>query len=68
VAQSAGPVALLPWLAVLLAYVYFVSHSQRTTGLWGRRLRARLGDLLAPVARLVIGRETWSAMAGRADG
>ena len=70
VAQSAGPVALLPWLAVLLAYVYFVSHSQRTTGLWGRQVRARLGGLLAPVGRLVIGRETWSALtvAGRTDG
>jgi hypothetical protein len=63
-------VALLPWPAVLTAYVYFAGHSQRTMGLWGRRLRARLGALLEPVARLTIGQETWAAItpAKRVDG
>jgi hypothetical protein len=70
--QSAGApvVALLPWLAVAIAYVYFVGHSMRTMGSLGRRVRAGLGHLLAPVARLAMGRETWVVLtaAERADG
>jgi hypothetical protein len=70
VAQSVSVVAVLPWLAVLAAYVYFVSHSQQTMGLWGRRLRAHLCAMLAPAARLAIGHETWATLtaAQRADG
>ncbi len=66
---QAPVVALLPWLAVMTAYVYFVSHSLRTMGRWGRQLRAGLVRISAPVARLAIGRETWVALTatGRAD-
>jgi hypothetical protein len=69
-AADAAAVALLPWLAVLLAYAYFTNHSMRTMGRWGRWLRGRFGELLAPVARLTIGDETWSALARteRVDG
>jgi hypothetical protein len=55
-------VALLPWLAVVTAYVYFVSHSLRTMGRCGRQLRAGLMRMSAPVARLALGRETWTAL------
>jgi hypothetical protein len=63
-------VALLPWLAVVTAYVYFISHSMRTMGVWGQRLRAGVGEMLAPVARLALGRETWLVLtaAERVDG
>jgi hypothetical protein len=69
--QSAGaPVAVLPWLAVVLAYVYFVGHSMRTMGALGRRLQSGSAVLLAPLARVAIGRETWTVLtaAERADG
>jgi hypothetical protein len=70
--QSTGApvVALLPWLAVVTAYVYFISHSMRTMGLWGKRLRAGLREVLAPAARLALGRETWIVLtaAERVDG
>jgi hypothetical protein len=68
--QSAGApvVALLPWLAVVTAYLYFVSHSLRTMGGWGRQVRARLSEMLAPVARVTIGRETWSALTAQERG
>jgi hypothetical protein len=68
--QSAGApvVALLPWLAVVTAYLYFVSHSLRTMGGWGRQVRARLSEMLAPVACLTIGRETWSALTAQERG
>jgi hypothetical protein len=70
--QSAGApvVALLPWLAVVIAYVYFINHSMRTTGMWGRRLRAGFSEMLAPVARLALGHETWTVLtaAERVDG
>jgi hypothetical protein len=70
--QSAGApvVALLPWLAVVTAYVYFTGHSMRTMGVLGRQVRAGLGTMLAPVARLAIGRDTWVVLtaAERADG
>jgi hypothetical protein len=63
--QSAGTpmLALLPWLAVMTAYMYFVSHSLRTMGRWGGQVRARLRRMLAPLARLVFGRDTWVALA-----
>jgi hypothetical protein len=66
---DAPVVALLPWLAVLTAYLYFVGHSMRTMGRWGGHVRARLLRMLAPLARLVFGRETWVALAatGRVD-
>ena len=71
VVQSAHApmVALLPWLAVMTAYVYFVNHSLRTMGRWGRQLRAGLVRISAPAARLALGRETWVALTapGRAD-
>ncbi len=70
--QSAGApvVALLPWLAVAIAYVYFVGHSMRTMGLLGRRVRAGFCEMLAPLARLALGRETWVVLtaAERVDG
>ena len=57
----APAVALLPWLMVTLAYGYCTGLSLRTMGRAGRRVRAVLGGLLAPVARLVVGRETFEA-------
>jgi hypothetical protein len=70
--QSAGApvVALLPWLAVVTAYVYFISHSMGTMGVLGRRLRRGLGEMLAPAARLALGRETWMVLTAteRVDG
>lgn len=63
-------VGLLPWLAVVTAYVYFISHSMHTVGLWGRKLRAGIREMLAPAARLALGRETWIVLtaAERVDG
>jgi hypothetical protein len=62
-ATGSPVVAVVPWLAVLSAYVYFVSHSLRTMGRWGGQVRAGLRRMLAPSARLVFGRETWSVLA-----
>lgn len=63
--QPAGApvVALLPWLAVMTAYLYFVRHSLRTMGRWGGQVRGLLLRMLAPLGRLVFGRETWVALA-----
>ena len=55
---------VLPWLAVLLAYVRFSSGSLRTMGALGDRLRAAAGRLLLPCGRALVGRETWNALAG----
>lgn len=69
-AASAPVVAVLPWLTVMAAYVYFIGRSQRTMGALGHRLRAHLAALVAPAARLAIGRDTWTALTapGRLDG
>jgi hypothetical protein len=57
--------ALLPWLAVMTAYVHFSAQSLRTMGRLGRNLRAWLSRVLTPVARLVVGRQTWEVLMRR---
>jgi hypothetical protein len=54
--------ALLPWLAVMTAYLRFIGRSLRTMGGLGSRLRAALGMLLAPAARVTVGRDTWDVL------
>jgi hypothetical protein len=62
--RAPAPVtALLPWLAVTGAYLHFSAQSLGTMGRLGGELRAWLCRLLAPVARLVVGRETWDVVA-----
>jgi hypothetical protein len=59
---SAPVVAVLPWLAVTTAYVYFINHCLQTMGAWGRQLRAGIARMLAPAARVAIGRDTWTVL------
>jgi hypothetical protein len=59
----ASPTALLPWLAVMTAYVRFSSGCLQTMGALGERLRDRLRAVLGPVARTTLGRDTWEALA-----
>jgi hypothetical protein len=62
-------VALLPWAAVAGAYAYFTGHSLRTMGRLGaqvrRRVLAPLLGLPAAALRVVLGRDTWDAVAVR---
>jgi hypothetical protein len=52
-------VAVLPWLAVMVAYVHFSAQSMTTMGHLGRIVRGAVGRLLAPPVRLIVGRPTW---------
>ncbi|MBP2336755.1 hypothetical protein JOF41_002933 [Saccharothrix coeruleofusca] len=54
--------AVLPWLAVMAAYLVFSSRRRNTIGLPGRRVRTAGAAVLAPVARAVVGRDTWTAL------
>ena len=64
--QVAEPViAVVPWTAVLIAYVYFTGRCRQTMGAIGRWLRRPVEVAGAPVARLVLGRETWNLLAVR---
>jgi hypothetical protein len=57
--------ALLPWLAVMTAYVHFSAQSLWTMGRLGRNVRAWLSRVFTPVARLVVGRQTWEVLVRR---
>ena len=54
--------AVLPWLAVMIAYLRFSSRSLRTMGEVGERLRARLGGLCATAGRMLVGPDTWDVV------
>lgn len=57
---------VLPWLAVMAAYLVFSGRRLNTIGMPTRRLRAAGAVVVAPVARAVVGRTTWTAL--RAEG
>jgi hypothetical protein len=56
------PAAVLPWLALMAAYLVFGSQRLKTIGTGTRRVRAVVVALLAPVAHAVVGEATWSAL------
>jgi hypothetical protein len=61
--QAPRPLAaVLPWLAVMTAYLVFGSRRLSTIGVPSRRARSAAVAVLAPVARAVVGRETWGAL------
>jgi hypothetical protein len=62
VALPHPPVALLPWLAVMGAYLHFSAQCRATMGHLGRVVRGATARTLAPVARLVIGHHTWHVL------
>jgi hypothetical protein len=71
VADPAHPfVALLPWLAVMTAYLHFSAQSTATMGNLGRALRGTVARTLTPAARLLVGPHTWQVLEsnGRARG
>jgi hypothetical protein len=55
-------VALLPWLAVMLAYVHFSAQSMATMGHLGRVVRGVAGRALAPLVRAMVGHQTWQVV------
>jgi hypothetical protein len=55
-------VVLLPWLAVMTAYVHFSAQSTATMGHLGRALRSAAARALAPPARLLVGQHTWQVL------
>jgi hypothetical protein len=55
-------VAVLPWLAVMLAYLHFSAQSLDTMGYPGRAARDAVRQPLAALARLAIGRQTWQVL------
>jgi hypothetical protein len=55
-------VALLPWLAVLLAYVHCSGQCLTTMGQLGRIVRGAVGRALAPLVRAAVGHRTWQAL------
>ena len=55
-------VAVLPWLAVTLAYLHFSAQSLDTMGYPGRAARDAVRQPLAALARLAIGRQTWQVL------
>nr|WP_296067508.1 hypothetical protein [uncultured Actinoplanes sp.] len=70
---TSGPhplVAVLPWLAVMVAYVHFSGQSLDAMGELGRAVRTAVGRALAPLVRLAVGHRTWQVLAsnGRARG
>jgi hypothetical protein len=62
VASPRAVVALLPWLAVMIAYVHFSAQSLATMGHLGRVIRGAAGRVLTPLSRLVIGHHTWEVL------
>lgn len=55
-------ITLLPWLAVMAAYLHFSAQSCATLGDLGRSVRRLLKRLATPVARVVIGHRTWQVL------
>ncbi|MEV7046542.1 hypothetical protein [Amycolatopsis sp. NPDC051061] len=59
----ARPVAaVLPWLAVMAAYLVFSGKRLKTIGAGTRRARAAAVAVLTPVAHTVVGEATWSVL------
>jgi hypothetical protein len=58
-------IAVLPWLATMLAYRRFCGGCLAGMGATGQRLRAQLTTVLTPVVRVLVGRATWDALTGR---
>jgi hypothetical protein len=56
-------VAVLPWLAVMAAYLHFSAQSLGSMGEWGRLVRSVVKRALTPVARLAVGHSTWELLA-----
>jgi hypothetical protein len=54
--------SVLPWLAVMAAYLVFSSKRLNTIGTGNRRVRAAAAAVLAPVAHVVVGPATWNAV------
>ncbi|WP_329793456.1 hypothetical protein V1227_16495 [Lentzea sp. DG1S-22] len=54
--------AVLPWLALMAAYLVFSGKRLNTIGTGTRRVRAAAGAVLVPVAHAVVGEATWSAV------
>jgi hypothetical protein len=52
-------VAVLPWLAVMVAYLHFSAQSMAAMGQLGRVVRSALGRALVPPVRLIVGHPTW---------
>jgi hypothetical protein len=55
-------VALLPWLAVMLAYVHCSGQCLESMGELGRVVRGAVARALTPLARVVVGHHTWQAL------
>jgi hypothetical protein len=53
---------LLPWLAIMAAYLHFSAQSCATLGDLGRSVRRVLKRLAMPVVRVVIGHHTWQVL------
>jgi hypothetical protein len=63
------PAAVLPWLALMAAYLVFSGKRLNTIGTGARRARVAAAAVLTPVARAVVGEATWSALrTGGSDG
>ncbi|QFZ18374.1 hypothetical protein [Saccharothrix syringae] len=58
------PAAVLPWVAVMAAYLVFSAGSRSTVGAPTRLARSAAAAALAPVARAVVGRATWQVLRG----
>ncbi|NKQ26850.1 hypothetical protein [Streptomyces galbus] len=67
-AQPRPLAALLPWLAVMTAYLVFSSRSPSTMGGVSRRVRSLATALCAPLVRAVVGQATWDALRRDAGG
>jgi hypothetical protein len=56
-------VALLPWAAVMVAYLHYSGQCVETMGDLGRVVRAAMCRALTPLARLAVGHRTWQVLA-----
>jgi hypothetical protein len=55
-------VVLLPWVAVMTAYLHFSAQSTATMGHLGRAMRSAVARALEPPARLLVGQHTWQVL------
>ncbi|WP_410574280.1 hypothetical protein [Amycolatopsis sp. cmx-4-61] len=56
--------AVLPWLAVLGAFLVFAGQRPETIGTGMRHVRTAAAAMLAPLAHAVVGEATWDALRG----